>query len=251
MPRALDGVDDRIVLSIGALGFAFGPGTMAVILKTDVDGNADVILHVGSSDTVDYRMTKAGTDVLRLRCNSSNVDSAFTILASQGWQLVAITKASGTVAPRLHQYIYGTNAWTHEDSASTLANSSAPGTSAYMGSTAAGGSYWDGDIAAAGVWDVVLTDAQIEALAYGLMPWYAVQPKGLWLLDQDTTSQKVPDLTGGGANESSLTGTTVGTSAVPIFSYGHDFIRVQRIFDVPRARLPVIVGQAVARAGLR
>ena len=61
---------------------------------------------------------------------------------------------------------------------------------------------------------------QVEALAGSLQAWYQVQPKGLWVLDQAATTQKVPDWTGGGANESALVGTTVGTSSVPGFSYG-------------------------------
>jgi hypothetical protein len=80
--------------------------------------------------------------------------------------------------------------------------------------------FFGGDIAAAGMWGRVLSDAEVELLTFTLIGWHAAVPTALWHLDQSATTQGVSDLTGGGANQSALTGTTVSTNSVPLFNYG-------------------------------
>lgn len=87
------------------------------------------------------------------------------------------------------------------------------------------------DLYASAVWSaVVLTDAQCEQLAFSLSDWWQIQPSGFWLFDQDAVAQKVVDHTGGGANESARTGTTVGTGSPPL-SYGHPIIWTPPFID--------------------
>ena len=149
-----------------------------------------------------------------------------TLTASDGWALIAFTKAAGTTTPRFHKYVFSTNAWTHEAAATTIADPTTPGTNVRLG----GGSGPLGTATsrsrAAGT--PPLTDAQIESLPFSLASWFQVSPKGLWLLDQQATSQLVLDLSGGGANESSRTGTSVATASVPVFSYGLPIARVAK-----------------------
>lgn len=223
MPRTFDGVDDFVTLSLGALGFAFGPGTVAAIIKRSADSSIDELLYAGVSSTARWALTLGSANNIVLRTNNTSAASGAGIdscLAADGWLLVAATKATGTVAPRFHRYEYATGVWQHANSATSIADSSVPITNAFIGATHAGANPFAGDGDVKGAWDVVLTDAQIEAMAYSLPAWFQVQPKGLWLLDQAITGQLINDRSGGGANESAITGTAVGTSSLPVFSYG-------------------------------
>lgn len=220
MARTFDGVDDKITLSLGALGFSFGPGTVAAIVRWVTSGGTDTIFSVGTGSTGFAFGYNPASISLEAVVDSSGSTSG-QALTSGSWYLVAMTKDTGTVAPRLHRYDYAANTHSHVNGGSTLANTT-PATQAQIGERfSASALYWSGDIAVVGCWNVVLTDAQVEAMAFSLLAWYQVQPKGLWVLDQASTGMKVNDLTGGGANESSLVGTAVGTTSVPVFSYGH------------------------------
>lgn len=207
---------DGITTSIGRLSFNFGPGTAAAIAKKSSDSALMTLISLGSGDDVQWYVSGGNTIGL---WNGSALAEAVTYQASDGWCLVAVTKDTGTVAPRMHKYVYSTNTWTHTNSASTLANSGTPGTGGYIGQKN-GGDNFDGDINIAAVWDTAMTDIQVEALAYDLISWFAAQPRALWLLDQSSTSMKVNDLSGGGANQSAISGTAVSTASVPVWSPG-------------------------------
>src|SRR3990172_1760690 len=173
-----------------------------------------------AGNTARYGMNGSGADVFRAHIGTTQITAPTIAITGGAWQVLAVSKATGTVAARFHKYLYSTDAHSHENDDATVANSSAPTTNVYLGTdgtvTVDG---LDGDLLIAAVWDVVLTDAQSEPLPFSLAAWFAIQPKGLWLLDQDTTAQKVLDLTGGGANETALAGTTIGTASVPVFGY--------------------------------
>lgn len=223
MARTFDGAGDRLTVSIGLTGFVMGPGTAAAIVKRGADGAIHSIFHAGAATSGANRwmLRMDAANKIDLATPTAVAAATLTVTVANGWSLIAASKASGTSTPRFHRYIFSTNVWSHEDGASTLADSGTPITTSCMGEQASGSGDYNGDIAIAGIWNVVLTDTQIESLAFSLQAWFQVQPKGLWLLDQAATTHKVADLTGGGARESALTGTTVATSAVPVFSYGH------------------------------
>lgn len=222
MARTFDGVDDKVTVSIGATDYLVGPGTVCAIATLAADGTLRCVFNAGNST--------GGSNRWNLRVDAlSKIDSGIgstnlasptlTIAVADGWVLFGWSKATGSVKPRYYKYVFASNSFSAEDGASNIANSTAPGTSSVIGARV-GAQFWSGDIALVGIWNAVLTDAQIQALAFSLGAWFAVAPKGLWLLDQAATGQKVLDLSGGGANESAIVGTSVGVSSVPVFSYG-------------------------------
>jgi hypothetical protein len=219
---------DKITTSLGATGFAFGPGTMAVVGRatTAPSGtDASTLISVGASTAARYNflLTQSGGNPL---CGFAK-DATATISAPVSnlvgvWYLWAVTKATGTVAPRHHHYNYNSALEVHQDYGSTNANSSVPITQAQLGCTATGGtaSAFDGDIHIAGVWNAVLTDAQILSLALDPSPanWAKVAAanlKALWRPD-DNPATTLVDLTGLGANESSHSGTSAQTDGPPL-----------------------------------
>jgi hypothetical protein len=132
-------------------------------------------------------------------------------------------KASGTVAPRYHKYVMNTGAWTHSTGATTLGAGTTPGAS---GTWRFGQwqttDFANGSMAAAAAWSGRnLSDAEAESLAGGFTAWWSLNPGAFWMFDQSVTTQAVADLTGNGANQSAITGTTVVLDGLPAFSYGH------------------------------
>jgi hypothetical protein len=138
--------------------------------------------------------------------------------------VVAISKAAGTTAPRFHKYKVSTNVWTHENAGATIADPTTPSQGPTIGGIAANANI---ELGVVGLWNVVLSDAQIEALPFSLSSWRQIGPSAMWLFDQQAIAQKIRDMSGGGANEATLTGTSVSTSSVPLLSYGAPMGRVQ------------------------
>ncbi len=265
--------DARVACSLGAIGqFGAGAGggtTVAAILKkaTDVTSGYSTIFSVGTADPNNWAFYSTfGANTKSIGIWNGIDDSVWGLntgeglLVSDGWAFIAASKATSAsrVAVRFHRYVYNTGVWTHanaNDAQTTINNGSGAGTTVYLGSHIGGGSTsFDGDIEVIGVIPANLTDQQIEAMAFSLVPWFQYQPQGLWMLDQSATAQKVRDITGQGANESTLTATSVGTSSVPVFNYGHSIHVPRRAPTVAagvRRPRQISVGQAVMRAGVR
>ena len=216
---------DKVVTALGNTGYVFGPGTLAVICRpTTMPGTSIswAILSLGASTAARVNLLVV-TDAASRKLWGWSKDAsgvATSAIANQitagNWYVIAVTKDTGTVAPRFHFYDIAANTWIHNNSPNTSANSTAAVTQANIGSTATATVGFDGDIAVGACWDVVLTDVQCEALFGPIQNWYApAVPKAMWLLDQNDTAINVNDITGGGADQTSLSGTTVSTASVP------------------------------------
>ena len=221
--RTFDGVDDFITLGLGSLGFAFGPGSIVMWVKRGAGASGtDKLLKVGTSAVSgQYGVDFSATQPL-LRCGTTTVGATgITLESADGWGLVAVTKATGTVTPRLHLYNAGT--WTHEDGTGTLANSGVPGTSARIGADQTPANFFAGDVGALAVYTTVLDDTAVEALAVDLQAWIDASPAALWVLDQPSLPDALQDDIGT-ADESAITGTTVTADDIPwtglVFSLG-------------------------------
>lgn len=206
-----------ITLAIGALNAAFGPATVAVIAKTASDGAVKYAVNLGTANVSNVALGLTAGDVIAISIANAVKSGTATLKTADGWALLAASKATGTATPRLHLYKYGANSWTHEAAGATAANVT-PTTAAHFGARIGSTSFWNGDIAVAGVWGVVLADQDVESLAYSLPPWLANSPRALWILDQQAVTQAIPDLSGGGANQSARTGTAVSANSVPVWT---------------------------------
>lgn len=248
MPRTFDGVDDRVNVGLGAMNsFTFGPGTIAAIVKSTSDTSSGAAIHVGASSTSTSRYNiQVAASILKGRTrNTLALAPLITITVANGWCLIAMTKATGTVVPRFHKVIISTGAATHENSVTSLANPDVIAVAPLIGATEG---FFTGDILVGAIWDRVLSDAEIELLASSLWRWTTSSPRAHWRLDQELTTQKVRDLSGGNSNESSLVGTAVSNSSVPIMGYGSSdlgYIKSSKGFILPP---PKIVSQAVQRS---
>jgi len=230
MARTFDGSDDVLVCSAGGLSaIDGGPVTLAFIVKLNDTVNGSVInLRTSTGTEVCQINTDGGAYFFSTSAGFQNMGTAST---ADNWHLFAVTKANASSTPRAHKYVYDTNTWSHTNAGGNTNDGSAVGASGTVqfGRLLGTSEYWNGELAAAGVWDRVLTDTEVEQLAHSLIDWHATTPKGLWVFDQADTGQKLLDLTGGGANESSITGTAVSTVSLPTFTYGADVLAPRSI----------------------
>lgn len=125
-------------------------------------------------------------------------------MVKDAWQLVVVTKASGTVKPRFHVYSYANKTWKHRDATGTLPNSPSVSGGKIRFSGSSGQEY-----AAAALYPQVLSDAEVEELAGTYQDWLELDPSGMWIFNQPDLSKPVLDELGGGANE--IYGDTSGT----------------------------------------
>jgi hypothetical protein len=263
MARTFNGSTDKVTVAKASAGIALGPFTIAAIVKKTDNGAVDsAILGGDAADPawsfyINNSSGGANADYMAFYNHTVpayDPGTATKVVTADGWVCIGVSKATGSVVPRWHRYAYSVGTWLHLDSGVSQANPPAPTTSLFIGEDGSG-SFFKGDIAAIGVWPAVLTDQQFEALAYDLMAWWQVSPIGLWLLDQSATGQKIRDLTGLGANESAISGTAVGTSSVPVFSYGAPVLGPPRGVQAAAAASArpriLIANQAIQRVASR
>jgi hypothetical protein len=241
--RTFDGVDDSITLSVGNCGSAFGPATVAAIVRrTDQTHETCVIAGFDGAaqdqhSWAFYVDDEGGGVPNQLVLASDNTgptagSPAITLTTANSWCLIAVTKATGTVAPRFHKYHYASETWTHENSGSTLANSPTTTNRLQIGIYNTGPTIpWEGDILICGFWNEVLSDGVLETMTETAQSWEDTNPDGLWFLNQDNVATDVIDQTGGGADETGITGTAVGTNDLADFSFEEFFMKGTATLD--------------------
>lgn len=226
MARTFDGAGDEIQVSIGGCNLT-GAFTVVVVARRNSAATAyhNLCTAHTSANAAVYGLeieNNADGNQLQVQVGATFVASTFTVGTADSWCLLAGGKASGTTTPRMHKYVYNTDTWTHQNASGTAGNP----TSTASGTVRFG--LWqntddlDGDLAAAAIFDRNLSDGEVEQMAHSLQDWLALGPVGMWVFDQQATGTAVNDWTGNGAQQSSVTGTSVATSSVIGLSYGHE-----------------------------
>lgn len=224
---------DYVRCGIGNLATITGSTMAAIVRRTSIN-TFDTIVGCEHAGSAIPRVTMMLGDVtytnrLLWLTGGNARDIPLSVLDTDGWCLVAAKKATGSAIPRGSRYVYATNTWSHANAASTVTDSSDTADRVNLGTWYAAGYEFVGDIAIAAAWKRVLTDAEIEQLAFSLPAWQNSMPDGAWLLDQSLTTQNVIDWSGNGANQTSVTATAVSTSSVPGFGYVHPVLTSRRI----------------------
>jgi hypothetical protein len=204
----------RPTLLAGINAWPFWVGTAA--------NNEMAALRIQDTTTLTYRSFAGGS-----KTPATNLPVPVNV-----WSLIAGTKAGGTAAPRLHVYSYTNDTWSRSTSASTDGNPATNVTLAHIGNNTGLGGPFTGDIAACAHYGYAMTDTQLDSLPYNLTAWLDANPFGMWVLDQQATSQTIIDLSGRGGTQASIAGTTVASTSVPILGYGHPVIQAVR-FTAP------------------
>ena len=209
--RHFDGVDDEIITSPMSNPFN-GNGTIAVIWRGSDGGNHGLVC-AENAGFQRWGVLPVGGDEVYV---SYSGFSAVHPWSSGQWYLTIATKASGSSAVRRHSMPFSTGVWTHGDRSNVNDQPSLSHTSVRFGHEI-GNSFWlEGELAVVGIWSgVMLSDAECETLDTALINWLDLSPDSLWAFDQASTSDPVVDLTGNGADQSGIVGTTVLTGDDP------------------------------------
>lgn len=189
-------------------------GTIACyVRRTQTESSEQWIANYSSANTLTGAKLgmEPGVDGNNPRGWTTNTHATFNLAPGDGWAIVAMTKATGVVTPRAHGYIGGS--WQHADTDATAGDAPTTTATVRFGVIVHGLGWTPFDIAAAAMWDVVLSDAQIEELSpTSLQAWYdntGGTPVGLWGFNQASTATPLEDLTGNGADETFVNGTAV------------------------------------------
>lgn len=230
MPRLFDGANDNVKMSIGACSLT-GAWSIVIVMRQNAASSSNyanlITVQGGSIGPSQYGLeiesTSDGSQMQVQSGNTGFTTSTFTVGTADGWCLIAAGKAAGTATPRVHKYVYSSNTWTHQNAAGSLGNpASSAGGVVSFGEWENGLDDFNGDIAAAAVFDRNLADTDVESLAHSLQAWLSAAPVGMWVFDQAATGTAVNDWAGGGANQTSISGTAVGTVSAPGPGYGQD-----------------------------
>lgn len=251
MARTFNGTTDNIRTAISTSAAINALATFLCVVKRNSTGwNGLIVSHdLGGTGNISLEITdNAGGNHLNYGNSSFTANSNLAnVVNADNWCLVGASKATGNVAPRFHRYKYDTDAWIHETGSGNVTDGSASPTSGtYRLGQWQTTDFLNGDMAIAAVWNRALADAEIELLPFSLTAWYASAPVALWVLDQAATTMTMNDLTGGGSNQSAITGTTVSTNSVPVFNFGDGAWLVQRAqATTPPADIPPGLGPVV------
>jgi hypothetical protein len=205
------GGSDGVILSLGAVS-TLGPGTCAVVCRINTLA-ASVLVNGGSNNAWWFYVDAGGGGTNSASFfNGVTACVGSTALSTGIWYLLAVTKVSAASnAPRFHIYRYDTRVWVHENSATSTTAAAPTGTNAIGARADGGGSGFTGDVQLAAYWNTDTTDANIETLVANARAWQVRKPQAMWNCNQPVTGTNVVDDSGGGANQSSLVGTSVVT----------------------------------------
>lgn len=217
MPRTFSSAN--IVTGLGACGLT-GAFTIVALVKKGDDSNFQWIVGVNDSTTAfKYGLCFDGTTLTGVVNGFGDVTGP-TLTVANGYMLVGFGKAAGTSTPRFHSYIYGTDTFSHTNASGTQGDPASGAGEIKFGVAFNGAEAYAGDTAQLAIFNRNLADVEFEQLAFSLQGWYAAAPVGAWEFDQESTSMPIRDWTGNGANQTSISGTSVATASVPVFSYG-------------------------------
>jgi len=224
--REFDGIDDEVIMAVGALS-GVTHGTLAILVKRLSDDSPDTLIGFANSTGDQYqRLTVAwlsapNNDLLYATTNAAAMNVADKEVGV--WRLIVVRKVTGTASPRFSMYRFSTGVWVHS-AAATVDNAVAPGAGGavrFRGifdpvphARIAARAYWSNSLpwSADAAGDMAIENAGLHT---ALQNWVDAAPGALWGFDQATVSTAVADLTGNGADQTSITGTVVVTGDDP------------------------------------
>lgn len=211
--------------AVGLAGVSLAAYTAIAVFKRMNDVNVTPLVQIVSNPTgVSFQQgipwTILGTDVMQLNNPSANTSQStgMTVLSTEGWLGLVVQKEAGLVPPTFRKYSFDTGAITSQAGAPNLPDGAAIdaawtlqiGRDEFFNKT-------QGRWATLAIYGSVLDVVDIEAAldARSTQALFDLNPAALLDFNQAATSDPILDLTGNGADQASLTGTTVVTDDDP------------------------------------
>lgn len=213
--RFTEASSNFIDFSVGGLAnLDGGPITVACIWKP-ITVHAGGLLKMDNATAANVVALNPFSDGLVYFSTQAGFTSTETYTATDGWRLLAMTKPAGVALVRGHNYSYTTDTWTHTNYGDFGDATNGPITAVRVGNFTGNNEFLNAQLAVMGVWEAVLADLDLEGLTTSLSDWVASSPVSLWPFNQESVSTAVTDITGNGANQSAISGTTVVTGDDP------------------------------------
>jgi hypothetical protein len=234
MPNAIVrvlGTSDKLEFATGGVA-QLTHGTFIALIQVDIlTGDRAIVFLYDSGGTFRHGFYLSN-QVIVYHTGSGGAGrqtAANVITSTSAWYLVISRKGTGTVVPRTSVFNLSTRTWVHSSHTLTAANGlTPPGDTGklqmFFGSFASPSLHFRGKIAALAIWENSLPwaadttgDAAIEAadLENRLQSWFDANPDVLLAFNQSSVSEAIEDLTGSGADQANIVGTTVNTTDVP------------------------------------
>jgi len=209
---------DSITFSVGNAPPDQGPITIAVLAKaTSTAGWTGWMLAGRKSGTAVLGFLTSNNGGPRLFAENDFGNGVAGI--STSWRWYVMTKASGAAAPRMHVWDLS-GAWSHTDNSATVGDGTGPIDTLIVGSQSGSSNGWRGSIAVVAADAAAWSDAQVEArCTLAAADLFAASPNWMIRLNQASTGTSVTDDTGGGGNQSAISGTSVDADDPPGFDY--------------------------------
>lgn len=207
------GSSPQIHVDAGALTGGFSTFTIAVVCKAVSQGAGSAALFTIKDGTPNYYEWTTLSGTMQLGSPVGNSTPPVLFAESEGWCILAVTKAAGSTAPRFHKCVLSTGVWTHGVGDNPVGDQTITTTDVQIGES--DGEYFGGSILCEAVWLSNLasvSDAALEAAlaaSGGWAGWLAQSPSAAWALDQASTATAVTDATGHGSDQTSTSGTGV------------------------------------------
>jgi hypothetical protein len=222
--REFDGVDDRLTVSAGTTTLNSASTWMALVYPLSISPAADEAYWsaTDSGGLVLLALFHQSTNGLDMGSDTvgDSAVAAFGLLANT-WNWFGYSKAAGTVIPTFHRSTYGSGTWSHTAGSATEASPvNAINGHTFAAIAPAGGNYRDVRYAVAVHWNRSVPNLEIEticnaATTAALNTASGGAPAALWDFNQAAVGTAVSDLTGHGANQTSINQTTVINAADP------------------------------------
>lgn len=184
----------------------------AIVNRTSSSGFRNVLSLNTSANGTQLDMGFNGTTMI---CEGATSTSNGPTV-STGRMYLAVDKASGSVTPRFHKQIYGTDAVVAHSAGSGAVTENSAISKVSVGSFSNNADWFAGDIYVVGVWNRQLSDNEHEWLAAGVAFWPALNPDWLIVELGAALPTNIPDLSGNGAPLTTLTNLAVSTVSMPV-----------------------------------
>ena len=217
MSREFDGVNDLMTYSVTTPATAL---TMLMVLKI-LNATDSAWLSFMEFETAPgtnrAAMGRENSAIGHLYLSSSSLQyhnaSAGEVSDADGWMIVAVTKAAGTVTPRMHKMVVGGSAF-HNDAGGTLQDPTA-GNQLKLGGDS---DFANMRAAVAAFWTSELSDANLNTIHSALTTQSILDLSPAWCVDDGNGDGLATDLVGS-ADRTALEGTTDSADDPPGWVY--------------------------------
>lgn len=205
-------------------------------------GNMTAMVLLKTSDLYGWFLAgnKAGSSVWAMGRDTgkwftwNDFGAGVTFDPAGHWCWVGFTRGSGNARWHFKDYTAG-GAWQHVDSGFNPGNGTGPIDAIQVSGYGGGGVHILGSVAVAFTANSALSDAAIQAACTSNAADALAAANWMTLWNQTSTATAITDVTGGGGNQSSITGTSIDADEPPSFNWslGPSTTPVSRTLSAP------------------